>query len=135
MNKVLLDTNIILDIALNRQPYIKNSNLVIRKLLVRKSSIYITATTVTDIYYILRKTIGHQKALDFIKSLFTFLKILAIDAQIVMSALNSRLKDFEDAIQVEAAKMNNVDVIITRNKKDFINSDIEVFTPEEFLAN
>ena len=104
-------------------------------LLIYQQSIpaHVTATTRTDIYYILKKSIGHQLTIDFQKNFFVFVDIAGVGRETVLSALQSEMTDFEDAVQVETAKQNDISIIITRNKADFKKSDIEVFTPDEFI--
>lgn len=134
MNKVLLDTNIILDIALERRDFFEQSKELI--LTINKLSIpsYVTATTVTDIYYILKKSKGHQLTISFLKNLFDFIDIAGVSKEIIFSALNSELIDFEDAVQAECASQNDINIIITRNISDFNKSKLEIFTPSEFIS-
>jgi len=133
MNKILLDTNIILDIALERREFIEKSKelmLTINKLSITS---YVTATTVTDIYYILKKSKGHQLTISFLKNLFDFIDIADVSKEVIISALNSELTDFEDAVQTECARQNDINIIITRNIADFKKSKLEIFTPSEFI--
>lgn len=133
MNEVLLDTNIVLDIALERREFLEKSKELM--LLINKKSIrsYITATTVTDIYYILKKSRGHQLTVAFLKDFFDFVDVAGVSREAIFNALDSELTDFEDAVQTESAKQNAISIIITRNKSDFKMSDMEVFTPDEFI--
>ena len=80
MNKILIDTNIILDIALNRKPFVQKSDELIRLIEKNKISAYITATTVTDIYYIARRKTSHDKAIKFLKSLFDLIEIAVVES-------------------------------------------------------
>ncbi|MDP3435215.1 MAG: PIN domain-containing protein [Bacteroidota bacterium] len=133
MNKILLDTNIILDIALERREFFEKSKELM--LTINKLSIptYVTATTVTDIYYILKKSKGHQLTISFLKNLFDFIDIAGVNKEVILSALNSELTDFEDAVQAECAGQNDINIIITRNIADFKKSKLEIFTPSEFI--
>lgn len=133
MKKVLFDTNIILDIALKRNPYFQKALLLFGLINENKIAANITATTITDIYYITKKTTGHELALEFISNLVETVDIIGINKDIIQTALESNIKDFEDAVQISAASFATIDCIITRNKKDFINSQIEIVTPTEFL--
>ena len=119
MIKILLDTNIILDIALERREFFEKSKELM--LTINKLSIpsYITATTVTDIYYILKKSKGHQLTISFLKNLFDFIDIAGVNKEIIVSALDSELTDFEDGVQTECASQNDINIIITRNIADF----------------
>jgi len=135
MIKILLDTNIILDIALKREPHFENSAEIFK--LIEKYAIeaYISATSVNDIYYIARKEKGNEAARAFITGLVGFVTIAGISRQTVMNALQSEIADFEDALQNYAAIETDCDYIITRNKSDFRNADIIVLTPTEFIAS
>ena len=133
MKKILLDTNVILDIALERDDFVTNSIellLLINKLDYR---VFISATTVTDIYYISKKQVGRDKTIHFLTKLFEHIKIAGVDTTIILNALNSGLKDFEDAVQIETAKQNDISIVITRNKKDFENSNMNIYTPAEYI--
>jgi len=130
---VLLDTNIILDVALNRKNFVEKSAQVLLEIQKHNVKAFVSATTITDIYYIANKSVGKEKSLNFIKSLLTLIDVAGIDRFVVLNALQSNLPDFEDAVQTATALRNNIELIITRNKKDFQQADINVFTPEEFI--
>ena len=133
MKKILIDTNVILDIALDRNPFVEKSAEFMRLVAKKKIKAFITATTVTDIYYITHKKTGHNKTIGFLKNLFMFISIAGVDTVSIINALNSDMIGFEDAIQTETAKQNEIRVIITRNKNDFINSGLKVFSPDEYI--
>jgi len=101
----------------------------------RKIIGYITATTITDIYYISKKEKGHQEAIGFIKNLIKVTELIGIDKEIILSALATDLKDFEDAVQIMASELNEVEIILTRNKQDFLHTFIKILTPKEFLTD
>lgn len=129
----MIDLNIIIDIALAREPFVNDAKEIIRLINQQNLSAYISATTVTDIYYITKRKTSHEQVIQFLENLFTFVKILPVNESIVKKAMKSEIKDFEDAIQVETSKPNGINVIITRNKKDFENSGLKIFTPEEYI--
>lgn len=129
----MLDTNIILDIALKREPYFKHSAEVFRRIDKNDFVGFITATTVTDIYYISKREIGHDLALSFISDLIEVVEVIGVDKQIIRQAIGFGFRDFEDAIQVSAATAASLDYVITRNTKDFATSEIEALTPSELL--
>jgi predicted nucleic acid-binding protein len=131
--KVLLDTNIILDIALKREPHFSDSAKVF-KIIDNKSIFgFVTATTITDIYYIAKREKGHQITIDFISNLIEIIDVVGIDRQVIIESLQSTLVDFEDAVQSVSSRLNNIDYIITRNQKDFTKSDIKAINPKGFL--
>lgn len=135
MRKVLFDTNIILDIALKRHPFFDDAlemfGLIDRKIIIGS----VTATTITDIYYISRKAKGDADSINFIKGLIEVVDIVGVDKNVIINALASGLKDFEDGIQASASELNGVEVIITRNKDDFANARLKIATPKEFLID
>lgn len=132
--RILLDTNIILDIALKREPFFTDSVGVFKK--IDNNAVYgfITTTTITDIYYIAKKDKGHAIAIEFISNLIQFVDIIGIDKDIVIESLISDITDFEDAIQSVASTFNEVDYIITRNTKDYRSSKVKAITPTEFIS-
>jgi len=134
MNKILLDTNIILDIALERREFFEKSKELMMTLNKLNIPSYVTATTVTDIYYILKKSKGHQLTISFLKNLFDFIDIAGVNKEVVIRALNSELTDFEDAVQTECASQNDINIIITRNIADFKKSKLVIVTPSEFIS-
>ena len=99
----------------------------------KKISGHVTASTISDIYYISKKEKGHQQAIEFISNLIEILDVIGVDRETIINALKIGLKDFEDSIQVSASQSFLLDCIITRNKIDFKKSDFNVFTPEEYL--
>ncbi len=131
--RLLLDTNIILDIALKREKFYDDSAFVFQKIDNQNNYGFITATTVTDIYYIAKKDKGHQEAINFINDLIQIVDILGIDKEIILESLSSKSPDFEDSIQSAAAASNGIDFIITRNIQDFKKSTVKALSPVEFL--
>ncbi len=134
MKRVLLDTNIILDIALKRESFFKFSaelfDLIDQKII----SAYLTASTITDIYYISKRQKNHETAMLFIFDIVNIIDVIGIDKKVILDALQRGMKDFEDAVQVSAAIFNNIDIIITRNKADFESSGLKIYTPDEFIS-
>lgn len=133
MKRLLLDTNIILDIALKREPHFEFSSKIFELIDKKRIVGYISATTITDIYYIFRKVKGKDTAIEFVSNLIEIIDIVGVDKNIIIKALKSNLNDFEDAIQVSAAECNETEVVITRNKSDFLNSGLEILTPKELI--
>lgn len=133
MERVLFDTNIILDIALKRVPHFELAAELFGMIDEMKITGHVTASTITDIYYISKKQKGHMSAIAFISSLIEILDVVGVNRETIINALEMDLKDFEDSIQASAAQYYKLDCIITRNELDFEKSDLKVFTPEEYL--
>lgn len=131
--KILIDTNVILDIALDREPFAEHAVSLFKTAHRKMIHMFMTATTVTDLYYISRKEKGRDIALSFIEDLMQFVNVVSVDKNIILNALRSEISDFEDAIQVCSANQEGITIIITRNEKDFIKSGLNIQNPEAFL--
>jgi predicted nucleic acid-binding protein len=133
--KVFVDTNILIDILLKREPFLEKSQKAVADIVKKKFSPYISSSSVTDFYYICRKS-GVEKGaiLLYLKDLLEVFKVLVIDKESINEAISSDIKDFEDAVQIMACKKEKIDLIITRNKEDFKNDWIETRTPGEYLS-
>lgn len=135
MIPVLFDTNIILDIALKRMPFFEDALRLFELIDKKQITGNVTASTISDIYYIAKKEKGNTDSLNFIRDLIEVVGVIGVDRTVILKALNSGMKDFEDAVQVSASEANEIKVIITRNKKDFTHTSLNVSTPSEFLLN
>jgi len=134
MIKVLIDTNIIIDFFSEREPFYKDAEIVFQEINGKQISGYISASAVTDIFYLLRKAKGNLYAVNCILKLIQIIEILSIDKQIIVDALFLNWVDFEDAVQAQTAIENEIDIIITRNTKDFQETmSVKVLNPIEFI--
>ena len=128
-----IDTIVILDIIFNRKGCEAAINLF-KRAEQDRSSIYITASVVTDLFYIIRKeTHNTEKTYEILKNVFKLTKIISVTEQDIMEAFEKGWKDFEDCVQVTIAQNNKMDYIITNNKKDYVNSSLPVLSPQEYL--
>ena len=133
---VLIDTNIFIDVLQDRIPFTDNSQAVIGLVTQKKIKGAVAAHSITNLWYILRKTHSDEERRNYLLSLFEIFDVVSIDKNRLVAALeNSNFKDFEDCLQDECACAINADYIITRNAKDFESSMVKVLTPEEFLEN
>ncbi len=133
MNQILIDTNIVIDLALERRGFVEEALELLRFTANNGIKLCITASSVTDIYYVTCKQKGHEDAIAFLKKLLQFSTVLGVDKDIIFYALNSDMKDFEDAVQTETAINNDIYIIITRDKKDYLNSGLQVCKPIEYI--
>jgi len=131
--KLLFDTNVVLDIALKREPFVKFSTQALVLATEKNFQVFVTANSVTDIYYISRKIVGKQTTIDFLKDFLEIVYVAGIDKDVIIKSLSSDFPDFEDAVQVNAAINSGIDFILTRNVADFVPSSLPVYTPEEFV--
>jgi predicted nucleic acid-binding protein len=131
--KVLIDTNIVLDLILEREPFIEAAIALFEQIEQGKLESYIAATTITNIFYIIRKMKGREVALAAIHRLLTGLQFCTVDRQTVETAFSLDLTDFEDSIQLACATIAQLDAIITRDHQDFMNSNIPVYSSTEII--
>ena len=131
--KILIDTNVVLDLLLEREPFVETAIVLFEQIEQGKLEGAIAATTITNIFYIIRKTEGREVALAAIDRLLIGLQFCAVDRQTVETALRLGLKDFEDSIQLACATLNQLDAIVTRDQKDFIGSNLPIYSPTELL--
>ena len=131
--RILLDTNVLLDIALERSPFFADSDRILALVERKQIAGFICASGISDIFYILRKSKGRELAIDFLRVITSICSVATVNDEVIGKALVSDFKDFEDAIQYQTAVNARIDAIVTRNPKDYTNSSIAVFTPAEFL--
>lgn len=133
--KVLIDTNVILDALINCTPFNSSAEKLFLLAAENKLTAMITANSITDIYYLLRKHLQNtEKAKQALFKLFSLFQVLDVTEGDCKKALNLPIVDYEDALLVTCAKRNKIDSIITRNLKDFVESPIQAITPDDFLA-
>ena len=133
---IFLDANVICDLLLNRGHHAKNVERIFEEAEKRFAVLYICSYTFTIGYYQMRRDINtpHKFALLALEKLFPKVKCISVDGVIIQQAMKSGFGDYEDAIQYCCAlKVPGCEVIITRNTKDFILSNISVVTPQTFL--
>jgi len=134
MDKVLIDTDVLLDFFFDRKPFAKFSTEILNLCEENKLSGFTTPVIISNVYYLLRKTAKHDIIIEKIKQLLSIIEIIKMDKNAVINALNSDFKDFEDALQNFSAIDNgNVEIILTRNIKDFKTSELAILTPEIYL--
>ncbi|AFY47891.1 putative nucleic-acid-binding protein, contains PIN domain [Nostoc sp. PCC 7524] len=133
MKRVLFDTDVLLDILAQRQPFVVASAQALNTVMTKQVQGFVSGHGVTNIFYILRRQIGNEVARKLIENLLLHIQIASVTDTVIHQALRSSIKDFEDAVTVAAAINANLEIIITRNKSDFILSPLPVMLPEEFL--
>jgi len=133
MINILLDTNVLLDICLNRMPFVDDALEIFKAIELKTIKGHVTATTITDIYFIASKQKEHELAIQFISALIDTVNVVGVNRRIISDAIRLDWSDFEDALQYTVGKKANVSTIVTRNPNDFTASDIPVFTPSQFV--
>jgi predicted nucleic acid-binding protein len=129
--RVLIDTNVVLDFLLERQPFVESAAKLFQQIDNGQIEGFITATTITNIYYILRKAAGSTIAIDAVSQILTDLNICMVDRQILKQAVDLNFQDFEDAVQYSCAVASQVDAIVTREITGFVAAEIPVISPDE----
>ena len=131
---LLIDTNIIIDVAAHREPFMEKSLSVIELCADSKVTGYLSSRSFCDIFYILRKAMSPALRKEYIKEIRKYLNTAIITDEIIDKALaNDDITDFEDAIQYACAESIDADYIVTRNIQDFGNGPVKAVTPEELL--
>ena len=134
MEKVLVDTDVILDFFFDRKPFSDDSAEILSQCENGKIEGFVTSIMLSNIYYLLRKTATHDKVIEKLKILLKIIDVIITDKKAVEAALNSEFIDFEDALQnFSAQNSNEIKVIITRNTKDYKTSRLSVMNPETYL--
>ncbi|MCL2190064.1 MAG: PIN domain-containing protein [Defluviitaleaceae bacterium] len=131
--KILLDTNVILDSLASREPYNKQADDIFDLIAQNRVAGYLNASSVTDIYYILRKTLGDTAGRNEVKKLLCVLHVIEVTKSDCQIALDSLMADFEDALIVVCADKVNLDCIVTRDEELLEHSN--AILPVNFLNN
>ncbi|TAH14444.1 MAG: PIN domain-containing protein [Sphingobacteriia bacterium] len=132
MKPVFIDTNVIIDFLANREPFAFFAGKIFDLAEQKKLTIYISAVSYNNIYYILKQSLTHSATIKLIAQLEDLTKVAAVDEWVIQKAINSNFKDFEDAIQhFCAVGVKEIGVLITRDTDDFKKSELPVMTPEE----
>ena len=131
--QVLIDTNVILDVLLNREQFV-DAAVTILKLSEDEVQKFVSASAVTDIYYMAYQELRDKQFVrDLVKRLLSIIHVACVSEENILTALDSNWSDFEDSVQNAVAESQNYDAVITRNKNDYKKSMLNVFSPSEFL--
>ena len=131
---VLIDTNVILDYVLKREPFAQDALDCLERLIVNKSKVWLTASTITDIYYVTRRALHDTAAAkSVIAKLLNAFRIASVDQGDCVKALNVDMNDYEDALVSVCAKKVKAEYVITRNTKHFSQSSVTAMEPANFL--
>ena len=134
MNKLFVDTDVILDLLGQRIPHFHFSAVLFTFAEMKKLELYTSPLILANTFYILRKQLGNDQAKNALRKLRILLHIIDSSEAVVDKALNSDFTDFEDAIQYYTALEGGISVILTRNLRDYKNASVIVQTPEAFLV-
>lgn len=129
----LIDTNVFLDLRLKREPFFQDSASVIAASEEEAFDGYCCATSLTDIFYIVRKEHDQKAALDFVADILRSCRVAPVNKTTIAGALTSGFREFEDGVLCESAREINASCIITRNVGDFAKSAVPAILPGDFL--
>ena len=132
--KLMIDTNILLDVLIHRDPFYDDSKAVLKLCENHDVNGFVSASAITDIFYITRIALGSvEDTYRVISNILNIVKVLTVTNDDVITAFQTKAKDFEDCLMATCAKSNKCNGIVTRNKKDFLGFGITLYSPEEVL--
>ena len=135
MKHIFLDTNILIDFLANRKPFSLEAAKLFNYSFKKRLTIYVSAVSYNNIYYILRQSTTHSNTIKILNELQEWTEMVDVSKEIIYKSLKSEFKDFEGSIQYNCAKhITKIECIVTRNTKDFKLSSIPTMTPKEALT-
>ena len=133
-NKLFIDSDVVIDFFTDRKPVASPASELFELNEQGEVQLHLSAVSINNIYYIVRKYLGHKKTLEVIGELVEITEIIGSTKKEITQALRNDFKDYEDSIQYSTAMtIKGIEAIITRNVKDYSRSGIAVFTPENYL--
>ena len=135
MEKLFVDTDVVLDLLSARQPHYKFAAELFSLADIESVRLYVSSLTFANVHYVLSKQLSASESRKLLLRFKTLVTVLPINDKIIELALSSSFADFEDAIQFYAAIENNVSILLTRNLKDFKKATIPVMTPQQYLKS
>ncbi|MCO5247758.1 MAG: PIN domain-containing protein [Chitinophagales bacterium] len=133
MDKIFLDTNIVVDFLGEREGFYRSAAQVLTLADKKRIKVFTSPTTISTTFYLLSKYENTKIALEKIRKLKVLCSISMMDDEVIEKAINSDFKDFENALQYFSAVASNCDIILTRNERDFKNALIPVINPKSYL--
>ena len=132
--KILLDSDVLLDVLADRQPFVAPSSAAWALAEPKRYEAVISALSFTNIYYVGRKLFGHAKAMEAMQSLSSIFEIAPVDRHVIDSAISSGLPDFEDAVQAFAAASAGATHVVTRDARGFVGGPLAMVPPDQLPA-
>lgn len=135
-SKVFVDSDVVIDLFTDREPFANSASTLFELNERGVLEIYISSVSINNIYYIVRRYLGHKGTLGVIDELMQITEVLGTTKAEIKQALANKFKDFEDSIQYSTAlTIKGIDAIITRNVKDYSNSEIAIFTAQDYIKS
>jgi predicted nucleic acid-binding protein len=132
--RTLLDTNIVLDLLLEREPWRAEAEAIAGASADGRIEAHICASSITDIFYISRRLVGIERARGIVRACLDTLRIVSVTRELLVAAHERDGSDYEDNLQVECAIAARLDAIVTRDPKGFVGSPVPILTPAELIA-
>ncbi len=132
--KIFLDSDVIIDFLTGKEPFLNEIKIIIHKGIRKEFKLYTSALIIANVHYFIAKTENSKQAIYKIDKLTSFIKVLSVGEREILESIKSKFKDFEDCIQNTCATNNKMDVIVTRNIKDFKLSNLPILSPKELLV-
>ncbi len=134
VNKILIDTNVLLDYLLEREPFFEDAKAVILSCTDGKVKGCIAAHSIPNMFFVLRKDYNAKERREVLLNLCKIFDVEGIDkAKLISGLTNEDFSDFEDCLQMECAKSYDADYIVTRNVSDYAASEVKTVTPKDYL--
>ena len=134
MQHFLVDTNVVIDLLVEREPYVREAVEIFQLLESGNVKASVCATTVTTVDYLVTKSVGAGPSRKLIGFLMAMCDVADVNKRVLLEALSSPIKDFEDAVIAESAKASGIPTIITRNGRDFVGCGLNVYSPRQWLV-
>lgn len=131
--RILFDTNVVLDVLLNRQPHSMPAAQLMAYVEQGRIQGLLAATTVTTLHYLATKAGGSEAAAAHVEALLSLFDVAAVDRTVLSDALSLRFADYEDAVVHEAARHAGAMGIVTRDQEDFVKAKLRIYAPDELL--
>ena len=136
VSKLFIDSDVVIEFFTDREPFANPASEIFELNEQGKLELHVSAVSINNIYYIVRKYLDHKKAIQAIEELIEMVQVAGTTKIEILQALKNGFKDFEDSIQYSTAlTIDGIEAIITRNVKDYEKSEIAVFTPENYLKS
>lgn len=132
--KAVLDTNVVLDLLLDRAPHADAATQVFAQIEAGLLTACVCATTITTIHYVAEKTVGDTATRLLLADLLRLVEVAPVTRPVLEQALKSPMGDFEDAVLAHAAALSGAHAVITRNGRGFSNGPLRVYSPTQWLA-
>jgi predicted nucleic acid-binding protein len=133
-SKIFVDSDVIIDFFTDREPFANPASSIFELNELGVIQIYISAVSLNNIYYIVRKFLGHKDTIKIIEELVDITEIIGTTKKEIIQALKNDFKDYEDSVQYSSAlNVKGLEAIVTRNTKDYVNTKLPIFTSEGYI--